>query len=81
MPQSADIGSKRLIGLAPDAWVRWVTQRPDVVAEGIVAAEFQWISRASDALLRAYSPQEGHFLVLTEIQLRHDPRMPRRIQA
>lgn len=48
MPQAADIGSKRLISLAPDAWVQWVTKRPDVVARDIVTAEFQWVSRESD---------------------------------
>ena len=41
MPPASDIGSKRLIGLAPDAWARWVTQQPDLVAEEIVAADFQ----------------------------------------
>jgi predicted transposase YdaD len=79
--KSADIGGKRLIGLAPDAWARWVTRRDDVVAEEIIASEFQWVSRESDVLMRAFSPTEGHFLLLTEIQLRHDPRMPRRVHA
>jgi predicted transposase YdaD len=81
VPQASDVGSKRLISLAPDAWVRWVTQRADVVAEDIIASEFQWISRESDVLVRAVSPQEGQFLVLTEMQLRYDARMPRRMQA
>jgi hypothetical protein len=30
MVKTADIGSNRLLSLAPDAWVQWVTQRPDV---------------------------------------------------
>jgi predicted transposase YdaD len=81
VPQAADIGGKRLIGLAPDAWARWVTQRPDVVAEGIIASDFQWVSRENDVLLRAYSPTDGHFLLLNELQLRYDPRMPRRMHA
>jgi predicted transposase YdaD len=80
-PPIADIGSKRLIGLAPDAWARWVTRRDDVVAEEIVAAEFQWVSRESDVLLRASSPEHGPFLLLTEMQLRHDPWMSWRMQA
>jgi predicted transposase YdaD len=81
MPKIADIGSKRLISLAPDLWVQWVTQIPDVVAREIVTSEFQWISRESDVLLRAYSPQDGDFLVLNELQLRYNPRMPRRMRA
>ncbi|NJK81514.1 MAG: Rpn family recombination-promoting nuclease/putative transposase [Chloroflexaceae bacterium] len=77
----ADIGSKRLISLAPDAWVRWVTQRPDVEAREVVSSDFQWVSRESDVLVRAYSPTEGEFLVLNELQLRYDERMPRRMHA
>jgi hypothetical protein len=32
MAKKADIGSKRLISLAPDAWSQWVTQSADVSA-------------------------------------------------
>ncbi|GAX40779.1 hypothetical protein NIES4075_17450 [Tolypothrix sp. NIES-4075] len=35
MPKAADIGGKRLISLAPDAWVKSVTQSPDVLAREI----------------------------------------------
>ncbi|MCL1473919.1 hypothetical protein [Argonema antarcticum] len=55
MPKSADIGSKRLISLAPDAWVQWVTQNPEVVARDILTSEFQWLSRESDVLIKANS--------------------------
>lgn len=58
-----------------------MTQRPDVVAEEIVASDFQWVSRENDVLIRAASPTEGRFLLLNELQLRYDPRMPRRMQA
>jgi predicted transposase YdaD len=34
--KAADTGSKRLISLAPDAWVKWVTQLPDVIAQEIL---------------------------------------------
>lgn len=77
----ADIGSKRLIGLAPNAWVQWVTDIPDVVARNILDAEFQWLSRESDVLVRAYSPQHGEFLVLNELQSQYTSRMPRRMRA
>jgi predicted transposase YdaD len=81
MAKSADIGGKRLISLAPDAWVRWVTQRDDVVARDILGSDFQWISRESDVLVRTWSQQIGEFLVLNELQLRYTPRMPRRMRA
>jgi len=81
MPKTADIGSKRLISLAPDAWVKWVTQQPDVIAKEILASEFQWISRDTDVLVQAYNPQIGDFLVLNELQLRYTNRMPQRMRA
>lgn len=81
MPKVADIGSKRLISLAPDAWVQWVTQRPDIQASAILASEFQWVSRESDVLVKATSPQHGEFLVLNELQLRYTPNMPRRMRV
>ncbi len=81
MAQAADIGSKRLISLAPDLWVQWVTQIPNVEAREIVTSEFQWVTRESDVLVRAYSPQDGEFLVLNELQLRYNPQMPRRMRA
>lgn len=81
MPKSADIGTKRLIGLAPNSWIRWVTQIPDVVASDIINSEFQWISRESDVLVRAASSQYGEFLVLNELQLRYKPDIPKRMRA
>lgn len=79
--KAADTGSKRLISLAPDAWVQWVTQRPDVVAQEILGSEFQWISRESDVLVKAYSKTDGDFLVLNELQLRYTKQMPLRMRA
>ncbi|MBK7200450.1 Rpn family recombination-promoting nuclease/putative transposase [Candidatus Amarolinea dominans] len=80
MPKVADIGGKRLISLAPDAWAQWVTQRNDVVAREVVTSEFQWISRASDVLMRCFSPEQGEFLQLTELQIRYKPGL-RRMRA
>ena len=79
--KAADIGSKRLISLAPDAWVQWVTQRPDVVAQEILGTEFQWISRETDVLIKAYSNTCGDFLILNELQLRYTIQMPLRMRA
>jgi len=79
--QQADIGSKRLISLAPDGWVQWVTGRSDVVVRDLLSAEFQVVRRESDVLLRAYAPEEGEFLVLSEMQIRYTEKMPRRMRA
>jgi predicted transposase YdaD len=81
MTKSADVSTKRLISLAPDNWVKWVTQIPDIAAQEILNSEFQWISRESDVLIRAKSPQYGNFLVLNELQLRPTLDMPRRMRA
>jgi predicted transposase YdaD len=56
MAKTSDIGGKRLISLAPNAWAQWVTQQPNVVAQEILGSEFEWVSRANDILLKAYSP-------------------------
>ncbi|MGA7951880.1 MAG: Rpn family recombination-promoting nuclease/putative transposase [Gloeobacterales cyanobacterium] len=81
MAKSADIGSKRLISLAPDAWVKWVSQSDDVIPLEILNAEFQWVSRESDVLIKAFSPTYGEFLILNEIQLRYSAKMPLRMRA
>ncbi|MEH2125697.1 Rpn family recombination-promoting nuclease/putative transposase [Nostoc sp.] len=81
MGKAVDIGSKRLINLAPDAWVKWVTQRPEVVAKEILGSEFHWISRETDVLVKAYSATHGDFLVLNELQLRYTAQMPLRMRA
>jgi hypothetical protein len=69
MAKTTDIGSKRLISLAPDDWAPWVTGRPDAVAREIISGEFQWLSRATDVLAPAALPVIGEFLVLIEFQL------------
>lgn len=81
MAKKADIGGKRLIGLAPTAWVRWVTQQPDVIAQEILGSEFQWVSRENDVLVKVDSPEQGPFLVLNELQLRYSAKLPVRMRA
>src|SRR5215211_6457672 len=81
MAKTTDIGGKRLISLAPEAWVRWVTGNPQAQALEVLSGEFQWLSRATDALVRASLPQIGEFLVLIELQLRYLARMPKRVRA
>jgi len=81
MAQRADIGSRRLISLAPTAWVRWLLGDDTLDAIDLLSADFQWVSRESDALIRVHSPVHGDFVVVNEIQLHHDPRMPGRMRA
>ncbi|YAF93922.1 MAG: hypothetical protein AB3A66_14940 [Nodularia sp. CChRGM 3473] len=44
MVKRADVSTKKLISLAPDNWVKWVTQIPDIVAGEILDSEFQVIN-------------------------------------
>jgi predicted transposase YdaD len=81
MAKKADIGSKRLISLAPDAWAKWVTGQPGIITQEIINSEFQWVSRDSDVLIKATHPQHGPFLILNELQLRYTTVMPRRVRA
>ena len=80
MAKPVDIGSKRLISLAPNAWVQWVTGNSQVRASQLLDAEFQWISRESDVIVKAKSPQHQEFLILNELQLRYDQNMPQRMR-
>ena len=80
-PKVADISSKRLIDLMPTEWLRWVTKLSNIQVREMVDADFQWISRHSDALVKAYTVEQGEFLVLIEVQLRVDEQMPRRMDA
>ena len=81
MSKPADTSAKKLISLAPDNWVQWVTNIPDIQAGEILSGEFQWISRENDVLIRARSPEYGNFLVLNELQLRYNSKMPRRMRS
>lgn len=81
MTQRADIGSRRLISLAPTVWVRWLLGDDTLDAVDLLSADFQWVSRESDALIRVRSPTYGEFVVVNEIQLRYDPKMPGRMRA
>jgi predicted transposase YdaD len=81
MAKPADVGIKKLISLAPDNWVQWITQIPDITALEILSGEFQWISRENDVLIRVNSPEQGEFLVVNELQLRYSTKMPRRMRS
>lgn len=81
MSKPADIGSKRLIGLNPEGWVEWVTDIPDIQYIGIESTSFEWVSRETDVLVRVRSPQHGEFLIVNELQLYYNAKLPRRMQA
>ncbi len=81
MVKPADIGSKRLISLSPNQWIQWVTQIPNAQSKEIISSQFQWVSRDSDVLIRAFSPDYGEFLVINELQLRPSSRMAKRMFA
>jgi predicted transposase YdaD len=81
MNKAANVSTKKLISLAPNNWARWVTGIPDIVTGEILNTEFQWISRQSDVVIPAESPQYGKFLILNELQLRYTSEIPRRMRA
>jgi len=56
MPKPADTSTKKLISLAPDNWVRWVTDIPNIKAHEILSGEFQWISRESEQRVAGVPP-------------------------
>ena len=81
MSQKADISGKQTINIYNRAWAEWVLQDQEIVVEAELSGEFQFIGRASDSLLRVRSKNEKSFLSLTELQLRHDKKMPKRTTA
>lgn len=81
MTQSADISSKRIIGLEPVQWAQWITKSSNIAVKEVINSEFQWVSRESDVLIRASSPKHGEFLILNELQLRYKFTLPRRVRA
>ena len=79
--KKADISTKRLISLAPDRWIQWLMGRSGLKVLQIISSEFQWVARESDVLVKAYSPDLGEFLILNELQLRYNQKVPRRMRA
>lgn len=65
MAKSSDIGSKRLISLAPEEWVNWITETSDLKVKEVINTGFEWISRESDVLIRVETPKHKEFLSST----------------
>ena len=61
--------------------MRWLTDNSELTVREILSSDFQWVARENDVLLKVYSPQDGEFLLLNELQLRYSPKMPQRIRA
>jgi len=76
----ADVGGKRVLGTAPETWVRWLLEEPGLEVQATLTEEFRFVLRHSDELLHVRGRWD-EFLVLTELQLRRDPRMPLRMRA
>ena len=81
MAKAADIGSKRLISLAPVTWVRWLLGQDEMPQVELIGSEFQWVSRTDDMLMKVQSDQHGTFLIANEIQLRPHRHMAYRMRA
>ena len=47
----SDLGGKRLISLAPNSWVKWLTQNPQLEVREFLSSEFAWLGRANDVLI------------------------------
>ncbi len=76
----ADIGGKHVLGSAPETWVRWLFENPELDVLETVTEEFRFVLRHSDELLLVQEENE-RFLLLTELQLHDDARMARRMRA
>ena len=81
MAKTADISSKRLISLAPNQWVKWATKLDNLKVMELIDAQFQWVGRDSDILIKVKSPQHGKFMILNEWQLHYDPKISYRMRA
>jgi predicted transposase YdaD len=79
--RAADLGGRKLIGLLPDDWLRFVTSRPDIRSLEQLEGSLQWVGRETDVLLRVVDPEAGEFLVAIELQLHPDRNMPLRVDV
>ncbi|NJP07165.1 MAG: Rpn family recombination-promoting nuclease/putative transposase [Chloroflexaceae bacterium] len=82
MAHEADIGSKRIFGQDPLAWVYWLISIQHLVVDEVLgAADFQWVARATDIVIKVKSSLHGAFIVIIDIQFRFEADMGRRVQA
>ena len=81
MAQAADVTTKLMVSISPEAWAKWAAPVQEVTECEVISGEFQWLSRASDAVLRVVSPGIGEFILIIELQLFYLLRMPVRLRA
>lgn len=79
--KKADLGSKKLVSIAPESWATWLTNCPDVTVEELLDSNLQWLGRENDSLMKVSTPDLGPFLLLVELQLRYLRKMPLRVRA
>jgi predicted transposase YdaD len=71
LAKPVDLSARRLIGLAPTAWTRWLTGDNLAQATDLLSGK-QWGARPNDVLIKAQSLMHGAFLIANTIQLRPD---------
>ena len=76
-----DTGGKRNLHLFAVAWAQWLLERQHLEVEAELSGEFQIVARSTDVLLRVHEETIGRFLSLTELQLRYDVNVTRRLAA
>ncbi|MCH8507055.1 MAG: DUF4351 domain-containing protein [Ectothiorhodospiraceae bacterium] len=79
--KKADIGSKKLVSLAPESWASWLMNCADIKVEELLESNLQWVGRENDSLMKVSTPDLGVFLLLVELQLRYHRKMPLRVRA
>lgn len=72
-----DTSGKHIIHLYARAWAEWIVNSQQLAVTGELSGEFQFIARATDVL----NEQDNEFLSLTDLQLKFDENMVRRLAA
>ena len=76
-----DTSGKHIIHLYARAWAEWIVDSQQLAVIDELSGEFQFITRATDVLLRVKDEQGVDFLSLTDLQLQFDENMDRRLAA
>ncbi|MEM7539438.1 MAG: hypothetical protein AAF639_45195 [Chloroflexota bacterium] len=78
-----DMSGKRVLHLFAEGWAKWVLKQSQLTVLDEISGDFQFVSRASDSLLKVRTPGGEPFLLLTELQLRYPAhnKMERRLAA
>lgn len=74
-----DLSTKSIIPFYQQVWLEWLQQ--PLIIEAELSSDFQFIEGTSSSLLQVYTPQDGRFLILTELTFNPKPRTPTRLTA